>query len=102
MGRMTEALAENKRAEALDPLSPFKLYEAIIFVSSGRYDEAIPLIQNDIKLRPDYSNAHLFLGFAYEGKGMYPQAIDEYQKAISIDGETTSYLIYLGHAYAVS
>jgi tetratricopeptide (TPR) repeat protein len=33
---------------------------------------------------------------------MYSEAINEYQKTASIDGETTSYLIYLGHAYAMS
>jgi eukaryotic-like serine/threonine-protein kinase len=102
VGRMTEALVENKRLEELDPLRPNWLFEAVILVWSGRYDEAIPLIQNDIQLRPDFANAHLFLGFAYEGKGMYAKAIYEYQKTASIDGETPSYLIYLGHAYAMS
>ncbi len=33
---------------------------------------------------------------------MYAEAINEYQRTISLDGATTSYLIYLGHAYAMS
>ena|SRR5438874_2598325 len=33
---------------------------------------------------------------------MYAEAINEYQRTISLDGETTSCLIYVGHVYAVS
>ncbi|HUS09636.1 MAG TPA: hypothetical protein VMZ30_04145 [Pyrinomonadaceae bacterium] len=33
---------------------------------------------------------------------MYPQAIEEYQKVISLEGETTSTLCYLGFALAMS
>jgi TolB-like protein/predicted Zn-dependent protease len=102
-GRLTEALAENKRAEELDPLTiGLKVIEAGVSLYARRYDEAIPALENVIKLQPNGSNAHLFLGFAYEAKGMYADAINEYQRTISIDGETTSYLIYLGHAYAMS
>jgi serine/threonine protein kinase/TolB-like protein/Tfp pilus assembly protein PilF len=101
-GRLTEALAEIGRAEELDPLTSLKGFEAVVTFYMRRYDEAVPALQNVIKLQPDFSNAHLFLGFAYEEKGMYAEAINEIQKAASIAGETTSYLIYLGHAYAMS
>ena len=99
---MTEALAEIKRAEELDPLTSLKVLEAAVSLYARRYDEAISAFQNEIKLHPDGSTAHLFLGFAYEAKGMYAEAVNEYQKTASIAGETTSYLIYLGHAYAMS
>ena len=103
MGRITEALTELKRAEELDPLRlGIKLGEPGILLRARRYDEAIQGFQNLIKLQPDFSEAHFFLGQTYEMKGMYAEAIDEYQKTISIDGETPSYLCYLGHALAVS
>jgi serine/threonine protein kinase/TolB-like protein/Flp pilus assembly protein TadD len=102
MGRLTEALAEIRRAEELDPLTSLKGIEAAVSLYARRYDEAIPAFQNVIKLQPDGSQAHLFLGYAYEAKGMYAEAINEYQRTISLAGETTSYLIYLGHAYAMS
>ena len=35
-------------------------------------------------------------------KGQYAQAIEEYQKSISIEGETTGFQIYLGYALAQS
>jgi tetratricopeptide (TPR) repeat protein len=40
------------------------------------------------------------LGYIYEGKGMYEEAIAEHQKAISMGGETTGGLCYLGWALA--
>ena len=48
------------------------------------------------------SFAHVFLGYTYAAKGQYAQAIEEYQKSISIEGETTSFQIYLGYALAQS
>ena len=38
---------------------------------------------------------------AYEQKGMYEEAINEYQKAIKSLGRTTPALAQLGHAYAM-
>jgi tetratricopeptide (TPR) repeat protein len=53
-------------------------------------------------MEPNYGFAHAFLGYTYAAKGMYPQAIAEYQKVRSIDGETTTHQIYLGYALAES
>jgi tetratricopeptide (TPR) repeat protein len=55
-----------------------------------------------IEIQPDFSFAHQVLGDSYAMKGMYPQAIAEYQKFSSIDGETTSVQILLGYTYAIS
>jgi tetratricopeptide (TPR) repeat protein len=38
----------------------------------------------------------------YEQKGMYEQAINEYQKAIKSLGRTSPNVAQLGHAYAMS
>jgi TolB-like protein/Flp pilus assembly protein TadD/predicted Ser/Thr protein kinase len=100
MGRITEALDEDKREGELDPLS-VKENEAEVLFLMRRYDEAIQALQDSIKSQPDYAYAHLLLGFAYEAKGMYAEAVNEYQKVISIDGETTSTLCYLGYSYAM-
>ena len=40
------------------------------------------------------------LAFIYEGNGMYEEAIAEHRKAISLGGETTGGLCYLGWALA--
>jgi tetratricopeptide (TPR) repeat protein len=103
MGRAAEALAEIKRAQELDPLRiAIKSGEASILYFARRYDEAIQVNQNVIKMQPDYANAHIYLGFAYAAKGQHAEAITAYQKDIGISGETTSTLCFLGYAYAMS
>jgi TolB-like protein/Tfp pilus assembly protein PilF len=103
MERHTEALAENKRAQELDPLRiGLRSNEAVALSIARRYDEAIEKQQKYIELNPGHGMAHLMLGFMYEGKGMYEQAISEFQKGLSIIGETTSIQCYLGYALAMS
>jgi serine/threonine-protein kinase len=103
MGRTAEALAENRRAQDLDPLRiSLKSGKAIILYFGHQYDEAIQVFQSVITLQPDYAAAHLILGDTYAAKGRYEEAIAEYQKYISLNGETTSTLCYLGCAYAKS
>src|SRR2546430_8842837 len=53
-------------------------------------------------MEPDFATAHSYLGYTYEAKGQYAEAIAEYQKYISLNGETPSALCYLGSAYAKS
>ena len=101
MGRHTEAMAEIKRALELDPLRiPLRSQEGANLYFARRYDEAIQQLQSLIKMEPNYGIAHVFLAYTYAAKGMYPQAIEAYQKEINIDGETTSALCYLGYALA--
>src|ERR1700730_17174171 len=103
IGRHTEALAEIKRAEELDPLQDsVRVREADTLFLARRYDEAIEILQNAIKLTPESIGAHFSLGSTYAAKGMSEQAINEYQKEISIQGETTTGLCYLGYALGMS
>jgi eukaryotic-like serine/threonine-protein kinase len=103
MGWTTEALAEIKRAQELDPLRiNIKRQEAIILIFARRYDEANQASQNVVKMQPDDGSSHGYLGHTYVAKGMYAEAIAEYKKEISIDGEMPSTLCYLGYAYAIS
>ena len=104
MGRHAEALAENKRAQELDPLeSRLRFQEGWLLYLARRYEEAGEKLQQLSKMEPHGSGAlHSSLGLTYAAKGMYEQAINEYQKQISIDGETTWRQIILGHALAMS
>lgn len=104
MGRHTEALAEIKRAQELDPLHirP-KFAEGIILYNARRYDEAIRQLQYVIELQPSLTGVHLCLGTSYAMKGMYAEAIAEYQKENTNEGEiTTGVQAYMGYAYAMS
>jgi serine/threonine-protein kinase len=103
MGRATEAMAEIKRAQELDPLRiTLRSEEGTILYFSHRYDEAIKNFQNVLKMEPEDAFAFTYLGYTYAAKGMYREAIEAYQKVNSIAGETTSVQCYLGYALAKS
>lgn len=102
MGRYSEALTENRRAQELDPLSTlFKELEVGILRFARRYDEALLRMQTLIKTHPEYT-ARGERAYIYAAKGMYAEAIADYQENMRVDGENTSDEIYLGYAYAMS
>ena len=88
MGRFNESIAEGKRAEELDPLSPViraDLGDDLLY--ARRYDEAIAQLRRTLTLEPNFQYAHWVLGSAYDLKGMYGEAISEYQKALQISDD---------------
>jgi eukaryotic-like serine/threonine-protein kinase len=80
-GRFDEGIAENKRAQDLDPLSPMIAgdlgYE---FMVARRYDDSILQCQRAIDLEPSAIWLHAMLAWAYAHKGEYVEAISEYEK----------------------
>lgn len=99
MGQHAEAIVEIKRAQELDPLEVgLRFRESEALMLARRYDEAIHLHQS--VSQPN--TAHLYLGFLYEAKGMYGQAIKEYRRAPPQEMETSYTQIALGHALAMS
>jgi tetratricopeptide (TPR) repeat protein len=103
LGRPDEAVTVAKRAEELDPLSPIigslagrSLYHA------RQYDQAIEQLRGVIDRDANFPLAHLILGLAYEQKGMFEEAIAEFQKGSSLSGGEPPMVGALGHAYAVS
>jgi eukaryotic-like serine/threonine-protein kinase len=102
MGRFDEARAEIELALHSDPLSiainlrvgwpPFLMH---------RYDEAIEHFRKVIDMEPNYWLAHVCLGQVYERKSMYEEALEEIQRARSLNS-LNSILGDLGHAYARS
>jgi DNA-binding winged helix-turn-helix (wHTH) protein/TolB-like protein len=100
--RFDEAIAEAKRTAELEPLSfTGSSHLGWILYLSGRNDEAIAQCTKILNLDPSSFPARRYLGLAYEQKGMYAQAIDEFQKGVKISGSPLM-LALLGHAYAVS
>jgi len=80
--RPEEALNEIRRALELDPLSIIinRIYGDIL-TDARRYDEAIVQCRKTLELDPNFPTAHMFLSRAYQAKGMYDQAIEEYVKS---------------------
>jgi tetratricopeptide (TPR) repeat protein len=98
--RVAEAEVERQKFEAFLPFAGGSgLSQHFYF--TGQYDRALDLINRKLETRPDAPALREWLGLVYEQLGRTGEAIEEFQKAISlsqgIDG-----LGALGHVYAVS
>jgi TolB-like protein/Tfp pilus assembly protein PilF len=79
-GRLAEARAEIKRAHELDPLSvPIESDMGFLLHYSYEQDRAAEELRKALEMNPRFPLAHLFLGRVYQAKGLYDQAIAEYQ-----------------------
>jgi serine/threonine protein kinase/Flp pilus assembly protein TadD len=102
-GRHPEAIAELRRAEDLDPLSP------LLSTDLGRhgyflarmYDQAVRQYQKTLELDPTFWLAHRFLGWAYLFQGKMAEAVTEFTTARRLNDYSLT-LAGLGYAYAIS
>lgn len=87
-GREQEALAEINRAHQLDPLSPIirRVIGSIQF-TARHYDEAISVCKELKTENPTFATAHDCLAYAYWGKRMYPQVIEEWKTYAQLTGD---------------
>jgi eukaryotic-like serine/threonine-protein kinase len=102
MRRHDEAIAETKRARELDPFSPFieTTFLNALF-RARRYDEALEAARNRLELGLNIASAHRRIGDIYSMKGMYREAIAEYQEALKLSGgDSFRAEVGLGAAYA--
>ena len=101
-GRRDESIAENELARKADPLSIIIRTDAAdLLCAAGRFDEAIQKAREAMDLDPDFRLGHYFLGLAYSGKQMYPEALAEYQKGVATDSKDEWALSGLGWVYAL-
>jgi adenylate cyclase len=79
-GRETEALKEIDQAHLLDPTSlVIRRVKGSVYVAARRYDDAIAVCQQLLAENPTYNLAHDCLAYAYWGKRMYPQVVEQWQ-----------------------
>ena len=103
MGRNNEALAEIRRAEALDPVSLITdTNEGWILFCARQYDQAINKLQATIEMDPNFANAHYKLALVYEIKGMYKEAVEEHLKSKALSGDISENMEKLKAAYVTS
>jgi TolB-like protein/DNA-binding winged helix-turn-helix (wHTH) protein/Flp pilus assembly protein TadD len=108
MGRMAESAAESKRAVDLDPVDD-NLTDCLCWHSfaARQYDNSIQMARNLLERVPDDTWELAILGWDYEQKGMYEEAIAEFKKAVELTNKDSPlfspfYLAGLAHAYAVA
>jgi len=102
-GRYSEAIAELKRAQELDPLS-LTVGVALgvtLFCGTRQYDRVIEECQKVLEMDPNFGGALNLLGMAYRERGMHKEAMEEFQKARAFDEGNTWITAGLGHAYAL-
>ena len=102
MGRFPEALAEIRRAEECDPLSPIvQNNEAELFYNSREYGKAIEQCRRILERNAGIFNVRRQLGEAYAQTGRYSEAIAEVERSVALGGGQWS-RARLGYVYARS
>jgi len=97
-----DAIAAAKTARDLDPFSPRNAtHSGMILFMAGQYDRAIEEEQAALQLDPQHQRALYWLGYAYEQKGMYKDAISEYERVLPNDDHGI-FLAALGRSYALA
>ncbi|MBZ5537062.1 MAG: protein kinase [Acidobacteriia bacterium] len=81
LGRQEEGLSEIRKAELVDPKSMvIRTNVANHLWCLHRGDEAVVLLQQGIEIDPQFVNTHALLKIIYEERGMFPEAIQEFEK----------------------
>ena len=103
-GLYDRAFLEMRRAQELDPLSPgINTDLGLCYFYMRQYDQAATHFKRMTELFPDFFPAYYHLGWTYTQKRMYPEAIEQYQKALSLtQGRHTMVMALLGYTYAIS
>jgi TolB-like protein/Flp pilus assembly protein TadD len=100
MGRSSEAAAEQRLAEELDPLSlTIAMNAADPHYFARRYGPAIETLKLVLRREPRFPAAHFNLGRAYVQDGRYEEAIAAFETAAQLSGNRQASAA-LGFAYA--
>jgi len=98
-GRDEESLAAGERARELDPLSPFFVgWLANQYTDACRYEEALRLSREAIRLNPEFPVGWATLGVSYAELGQFDEAIDAHKRLADDPG----FAWFLGTTYAAA
>jgi cytochrome c-type biogenesis protein CcmH/NrfG len=65
-------------------------------MAQSNWAEALARLEPHVQVHPDSADAFNLLGYARRQLGRYPQALDAYQRALTIDPDHLGALEYLG------
>lgn len=103
VGRMTEAVAESRRAEQLDPLSTeIASFAGWWLYFARRYDEAVTQFGKCLDLDPNYPICHWELGQTYAEQGRFSDAIAAQAGVLKMDPRWSWASADEARAYALS
>ena len=102
MGKAEQGIAENRRSQQLDPLSPIDgVVLGQMLWYARRYDEGIQELRKALDLDQANEQVHIELGHCYASKGLFAMAIAEFEKARSLEDTIAEPLAELGWTYAL-
>ena len=82
LGSFNSALAMIRKAQQLEPLSPGRVNSvALMYITLGKYDQAIDQAKKALEIDPDYDDAYLAIGNALLFEGKPAQAVVEFSRA---------------------
>ena len=103
VGRNSEAIAEMRKAENLDPLSLIINADlAELLLIAHLPDESIQQSRKTLEMDANFALAHNQMGQGYLEKHMFGEAVAEIQKAIQLSGGSPTFTANLARAYAAS
>jgi len=89
MGRKAEAIAENQKALALDPLSlPISNFMGMTYMFAGEYEKSYQQFQRTIAINPTFPLAHEYFFILLTAMGRYEEAIPEFEKSELLGGSS--------------
>jgi TolB-like protein/DNA-binding winged helix-turn-helix (wHTH) protein/Flp pilus assembly protein TadD len=89
MGRQAQAIAENKRALELDPLSlPINNFMGMTYIFAADYGNAYRQFQHTIAMDPSFPLAHEYFAWLLTTMGRYEEAIKEHEKSEVLGGSS--------------
>jgi serine/threonine-protein kinase len=103
MARPDDAIAEVKRAQDLDSLSPIintDLGWCLLYAGRGR--EAVDQFRKTLELDPNYVSAHWGLGASYTQQHLYEDAIAQLKRAVILSEGSPVLMGHLGFAYGLN
>jgi len=84
-GRHQEAVAEMGSARKRDPLSSFtNTHLGLALCWAGRTEESIQVLKQAIEINPGYWRLHDDLGQVYLANSMIAEAIEEFEKGVTL------------------
>ena len=86
---MAEAIAENKKALELDPLSlPINNFMGMTYMFAGDYEKSYQQFQHTIAMDPTFPLAHEYFSCLLKMTGRYEEGIEEHEKSEVLGGSS--------------
>jgi len=103
MGRHDAAIAHQKRAKVLAPLTAYIRADlGFSYIHARQYDDAISECQQALEIDPTFYITYWCLGFARRQKGLLEEAIAAYERAVELVPEDLHLKADLSMVYAAS